>query len=275
MAVTVADINKLRKMTGAGMMDCKKALVQADGDFQGAIDALRKSGAAKAAKRADRDAAEGLAIAKTNAEGTNGILLSLNCETDFVAKNADFNAMANKIIDAALANGATTVEEVNALEYEGGVTIGDKIAESNGTIGEKIEIAEFFVLNAETVVGYNHPGNQVATLVALNQGGELNEVGRDVAMQIAAMAPVSVDENNVPQDVKDRELAIGREQAIAEGKPENIIDKIAEGKLNKFYKENTLLHQAFIKDNKKSVSQYLKEKDAGLTVTDFKRIALN
>lgn len=275
MAVTVADINKLRKMTQAGMMDCKKALVEADGDFDAAIDILRKKGAAKAAKRADRDAGEGLAVAKVNEAGNAGVLLSVNCETDFVAKNADFGNLVNTIVDIALANMPADLDALKALSFDGnGVTIADKLNESAGSIGEKIEIGSYYTVSAETVVGYNHPGNQVATIVGLNQDGT-SETGRDLAMQIAAMAPVAVDESNVPDDVKERELKLGREKAIEEGKPEHIVDKIAEGSLKKFYKENTLVNQAFIKDNKKSVGQMLKEQSDDLQVTEFKRIQLN
>ena len=275
MAVTVAEINKLRKMTGAGMMDCKKALVEADGDFEVAIDVLRKKGAAKAAKRADRDAAEGLAITKTTEDGKFGVLLSLNCETDFVAKNADFGAMANTILDLALTNGANTVEELNALSYDGnGTSVADKIAEANGTIGEKIEITEYYAISAESVYGYNHPGNQVASLVAMSKASD-ETVAKNVAMQIAAMAPVALDAESVPQEIKDREMEIGRDQARQEGKPAEMIDRIAEGKLKRYYKDATLLAQPYIIDNKKSVAQYLKEQDGDLTVTAFKRISLN
>lgn len=276
MAVTVADINKLRKSTGAGMMDCKKALVEADGDFDAAVAILRKKGAAKAARRADRDASEGLAIAKTTEDGKRGVLLSLNCETDFVAKNEDFGKMANTLVDIALNNNINTVDELHAQSFDGnGVTVGDKLSEANGTIGEKIEVAEFYTVEAETVFGYNHPGNQVATIVGLSQTGDFGDVAKDVAMQIAAMKPVAVDETQVPADVKEREMTIAREKAIEDGKPENIVDKIAEGSLKKFYKENTLVHQAFIKDGKKTVAQVLQEASSDLAVTTFKRIGLN
>lgn len=276
MAVTVADINKLRKSTGAGMMDCKKALVEADGDFDAAVDILRKKGAAKAAKRADRDAGEGLVITKTNDDATQGVLVALNCETDFVAKNADFQAMANTLVDLALNSSAASLEELTALSYDGnGSSIADKLTEATATIGEKIEISAFHRVEAVTVQGYNHPGNQVATIVGLNKGGDLGDLPREVAMQIAAMAPVAIDESGVSEDIKERELAIAREKAIADGKPENIVDKIAEGSLKKFYKESTLINQMFIKDNKKTVGQVMKEVDGELAVTVFQRVALN
>lgn len=276
MAVTVADINKLRKSTGAGMMDCKKALVEADGDFDAAVDILRKKGAAKAAKRADRDAGEGLVFAKTTEDGSRGVLLALNCETDFVAKNADFQAMANNLVNLALDNSAKDLEALVAISYDGnGMSIADKLTEATATIGEKIEISEYHLVEAGTVVGYNHPGNQVATIVGLNKGGDFADLARGVAMQVAAMAPVAIDESGVSDDIKEREIAIAREKALEEGKPENIVDKIAEGSLKKFYKEMTLVNQLSITDNKKTVGQVIKEADGDLSVTTFKRIALN
>ncbi len=276
MAVTVADINKLRKSTGAGMMDCKNALVEADGDFEAAVDVLRKKGAAKAAKRADRDAGEGLAYAKTSEDGKSGVLLVVSCETDFVAKNADFITMATTIVDVALASGAQTMDELNAASFDGnGTTVGDKIAMATGTIGEKIEIGKFFAVNAETVVGYNHPGNQVATIVGLNKAGDFGKLAKEIAMHVAASTPVALDESGVSEDVKKRELDIAREKALADGKPEQIIDKIAEGSLKKFYKESTLLNQMFIMDNKKTVGQIVKEADSDLSITDFQLIQLN
>ncbi len=275
MAVTVADINKLRKMTQAGMMDCKKALTEANGDFDEAIAILRKSGAAKAAKRADRNAGEGLAFAKAEKGGRVGVLISLNCETDFVAKNEDFNKLATTILEIALDQKPMSADALKGLSFDGnGLTVGEKLVEATGAIGEKIEIGAYHLVQAESVVGYIHPGNQVASIVGFNKEGHA-VLGKNIAMQVAAMSPVAIDEHSVPADIRDRELSIGREKALQEGKPEHIVDKIAEGNLKKFYQDNTLLHQAFIIDNKKSVGQYLKENDSELKITDFKRVQLN
>lgn len=274
--ITAAEVNKLRQMTGSGMMDCKKALVEAEGDFDKAIEILRKKGQKVAAKRGDREATEGLAISMTNDAGSKGVVSVLGCETDFVAKNAEFMATATKFAELALASDASTAQEVTALNFEDGLTIGEKITEMIGKIGEKIEISGFYSIQSDCVVAYNHPGNQVATLVGLNQSGDkVCEAGRDVAMQIAAMNPVALNKDGVSQEVIDKEIEIGKDLARQEGKPEAMIEKIAVGKLNKFFKENTLLAQAFIKDNKKSVEQMLKDIDGGLTVTDFKRFSLN
>lgn len=273
--ITAADVNKLRQQTGAGMMDCKNALVEADGDFEQAVDILRKKGQKVAAKRSDREASEGLVVAKTTNDGKRGVLVVLNCETDFVAKNDDFGAFVNKIVDIAVENNPTSLDELKALSFNGdGLSIGDKITEQTGVIGEKLDLSAYEIVNAERVVAYNHPGNKIATVVGLSQDSASDEVGRDVAMQVAAMAPVALTADEVPQEVIDREIEIGKEQAIQEGKPAEMAEKIAMGKLNKFYKENTLLAQAFIKDNKKSVEQYLKDHDGDLTVTGFKRISL-
>jgi elongation factor Ts len=274
--ITAAEVNKLRQMTGSGMMDCKKALVEAEGDFDKAIEILRKKGQKVAAKRGDREASEGLAISISNDAANKGVVSVLGCETDFVAKNADFIATATKFAELALASDATTAEEVTALSYEDGMSIGEKITEMIGKIGEKIEISGFYVINSDCVVAYNHPGNQVATLVGLNQASEkVSEAGRDVAMQIAAMNPVALNKDGVSQEIIEKEIEIGKDLARQEGKPEAMIEKIALGKLNKLFKENTLLAQAFIKDNKKSVEQMLKDIDGGLTVTDFKRFSLS
>jgi elongation factor Ts len=272
--ITAADVNKLRKQTGSGMMDCKNALVEAEGDFELAIEVLRKKGQKVAAKRGDREASEGLAIAK--AAANKGVVVVLNCETDFVAKNQEFNTFASTIADIALQNTPATVEELSALSYNGnGLTVGEKITEQIGTIGEKIEISQYELIKAGKVIAYNHPGNQIASLIGLSKEGSFDEAGKDIAMQVAAMAPIALDENGVPSSVIEKEIEIGKELAIAEGKPEELAEKIAKGKLNKFYKENTLLQQAFIKDNKLSVAQYLKSQDGELTVTDFKRASLS
>lgn len=275
MSVTIsaADVNKLRQITGAGMMDCKKALVEANGDFDAAIDILRKQGQKVAAKRADRDASEGLVIAVVAADGKRGVVVCTNCETDFVAKNADFTAMAEKIAAIALENKAADAEALKALVYEGGLTIAEKLIEQTGVIGEKIDVSACLPLNAEYVFAYNHPGNKVASLVGLSKAG-FEGVAKDVAMQVAAMGPVALDKSSTPQSVIDKELEIGKELAIQEGKPADMAEKIAQGRLNKFFKESTLLAQEFIKDNKQSVEQYVKSADKDLTVTGFQRHSL-
>jgi len=274
--ITASEVNRLRQMTGSGMMDCKKALVEAEGDFEKAIEILRKQGQKVAAKRGDREASEGLVVAKTDASGKKGVIAILSCETDFVAKNAEFGQTADKMVDIALNTGVKTAEELKSQPFGDGLTVSEKITEMIGKIGEKIDLGVLDIIEAETVVAYNHPGNQVASMVGLNKAGEtVSEAGRDVAMQIAAMNPVALDKDSVPTNVIEKEIEIGMDIARQEGKPEELLEKIAQGKLNKFFKENTLLSQAFIKDNKKSVEQMLKEIDGGLTVTSFKRYGLN
>lgn len=271
MNITAADVNKLRTITGAGMMDCKKALVEANGDFDAAIDLLRKKGQKVAANRSDRDATEGLVLAKTVDGSGRGAMIVLNCETDFVAKNADFGNVAQTILDVALANNPSTVEELKALNYTGtSLTISDKITEEIGKIGEKIDLSFYGVVNAPFVFCYNHPGNKLAAMVGYSKNAP-EEVAKDVAMQVAAMAPVAVDETSVPEDVKQKEIEIGKEQAINEGKPADMAEKIALGRLNKFFKESTLLNQEFIKDSKLTVAKYLQTTDKDLTVTNFVR----
>ena len=275
MNITAADVNKLRQMTGAGMMDCKKALTEANGDFDGAIDLLRKKGQKVAANRGDREASEGLVIAKSVDGGKRGVMIVLNCETDFVAKNADFGVVANHILDIAIENKPSNLDELKALNYTGSeLTINDKIVEEIGKIGEKIELSHYSVVNAEQVFAYNHPGNKLAAVVGFNKGIS-DDMAKDVAMQVAAMAPVSVDESSVPEDIKQKEIEIGKEQAINEGKPAEMAEKIAMGRLNKFFKESTLLNQEFIKDSKLTVAAYLKTADKDLTVTEFKRCVLS
>jgi elongation factor Ts len=275
MNITAADVNKLRTITGAGMMDCKKALVEANGDFDAAIDLLRKKGQKVAANRSDRDATEGLVLAKSTADGSRGALIVLNCETDFVAKNEAFGQVASTILDIALSSNPATIDELKAMNYTGSdLTIADKITEEIGKIGEKIDLSYFGVVNAPSVFCYNHPGNKLAAMVGFNKSTN-DDISKDVAMQVAAMAPVSVDESSVPEEVKQKEIEIGKEQAINEGKPAEMAEKIAMGRLNKFFKESTLLNQEFIKDNKLTVSQYLKGTDKDLTVTSFVRFALN
>ena len=270
--ITAAEVNKLRKTTGAGMMDCKKALVEAEGDFEKAIEILRKKGQKVAANRADRDSAEGAAIAKINADKTVGAVISLNCETDFVAKNESFVALANDLADLALT--AATKEELLAMDYNG-ITVADKLVEQTGVIGEKIEIGAFAKLEAAFVGSYIHAGNKIATLVSLSANVEgAEEAAKDVAMQAAAMNPVALNEEQVDQETIDKEIEIAKEQLRQEGKPEAMLDNIAKGKLNRFFKDNTLVNQAFIKDSKVSVAQYVASVDKGLEVTGFKRVAL-
>jgi len=268
--ISAADVMKLRKATGAGMMDCKAALQESNGDFEVAIDTIRKKGQLVANKRADREATEGAIIAKS--VGSKGAVISLNCETDFVAKNENFVAFAHSILDLAIEKLPADLDALKALSFEG-KTVEEKITEQIGIIGEKLELAFYGKIEAAEVVAYIHTGNKLSTLVGFNK--KVNtQVGKDVAMQIAAMAPVAVDNANVPAELIAREKEIGREQARLEGKPENMLDKIAEGKLNKFFKDYTLLNQDFTKDSKKTVRQYLKESDAELTVTEFFRQSL-
>ena len=275
MAITAQDVNKLRKMTGAGMMDCKKALTESEGDFEKAIDILRKKGQKVSASRADRETSEGSVFVKTNDDKTQGVLIALNCETDFVGKNEGFLTLGNNILEVAFAQSPATVEELMNLSLEG-LTIAEKITEMVGKIGEKLEISAYVRMSADQVVPYIHAGNKLGVLVGLNNtnGADQTEAGRDVAMQIAAMNPIAVGKDSVPQDVIARELEIGKDQARAEGKPEQMIDKIAEGKLNKFFAENTLLAQKFVKDNGVTIEKYLDGVSKGLTVAQFERISI-
>lgn len=273
MAITASQVNELRQKTGAGMMDCKKALDESNGDMEAAIDFLRKKGQKVAAKRGDNETAEGLAVAVTASDNKKGVLISLSCETDFVAKNDDFKSFVEGIANVALTNTPSSVEELKKLKFDDKLTVDEKITEQIGRIGEKLDLSNYYVVNAETVVAYNHPGNQIATIVGLNKTSDA-ENGRQVAMQVAAMAPIAVDQDGIDQETIDREIAVGKELAIQEGKPEEMAEKIAMGRLNKFYKESTLLNQAFIKDNKMTVGQFLKASDPDLTVTEFKRVQL-
>jgi elongation factor Ts len=274
MTITAADVNKLRQQTGAGMMDCKKALAEANGDFEKAVDELRKKGQKVAANRVDRDAKDGVVLAKTTKDNKRGVLVVVNCETDFVAKNEEFGKFVSAIADVAIEKNPKSIDELKSLPYPGGLTIADKIIEQVGKIGEKIDLSKYEVVEAAKVIAYNHPGNRLATIVGFNKENPKEEVTKDVAMQVAAMAPVALDKGDVDAKTLEREIEIAKEQARAEGKPEEMLEKIAMGKLNKFYKESTLLNQEFIKDNKKTISQYLNESEKGLTVTGFKRIAL-
>lgn len=269
--ITAADINKLRQATGAGMMDCRKALTESNGDFEAAIDWLRKQGQKVAAKRSDREAKEGVVIAKTTPDHKAGIVLCISCETDFVSKNAEFVAFAQSIADAAVANNVKSAEELNAVEING-AKVADMINDKLAAIGEKIEISKFERIDAPYVASYIHGANRMGVLVALTKESE--EAGKDVAMQIAAMNPLAVDESSISPETIEREKNIAIEMIKAEGKPAEMAEKIAMGKLNKFFKDNTLMAQAFVKDGNKSVGDYLKSVDADLTVTDFKRVAL-
>lgn len=275
MAITAQEVNKLRQMTGAGMMDCKKALTEAEGDFEKAIDILRKKGQKVSASRADRETKEGTIVTAVSADGATGTLLSLTCETDFVAKNEEFVAFANTLLDLATKNATTSVEQILALPFEN-ITVADKIVEMTGKIGEKIEISHYEVVKGEAVVPYIHSNGKLGVLVALINvnGAEVEEAGKDVAMQIAAMNPVAVDKDGVDASTIEREIEVGKEQARQEGKPEEMLEKIAMGKLQKFYKENTLLSQAFVKDNSKSIAQYLDGVSKGMTVAAFKRVSI-
>ncbi len=275
MAITATAVNELRKMTGAGMMDCKNALTETNGDFEAAIVLLRKRGQKISANRADRDATEGAVIAKASADNKVGVVVRLSCETDFVAKNEDFVALANKLAQIALDNRPSDLDAFKALTIDG-QNISERLTQEMGKIGEKIDVTKYAITEGESVINYIHAGNRIGVLVELSVNADqtIVDAGRDVAMQIAAMNPVSVDENDISDEVKERELEIGREQARSEGKPEQLIDKIAMGKLNKFYKENTLTKQSFVKDSSKSVEKMLSDINSDLRVVSFARIAL-
>jgi len=273
MKITAKEVNELRKATGAGMMDCKKALQEAEGNMDEAIDILRKKGQKVAAKRADREAGEGVVLAKVSDDKKFAAAVMINCETDFVAKNQDFIDFVQSVIDVAVDNKAKNIDELNALNLDNS-TVAEAIVERTGVIGEKIQLGDYQIVEGESVYSYIHNGNRIASIVALNKAGEFDEAGKDVAMQIAAMAPVALNKEQVSEEVKQHEIEIGMEQARAEGKPEAMLEKIAMGRLNKFFKENTLLAQAFIKNSKQNVADYLKTYDPDLTVVSYKRLAL-
>jgi elongation factor Ts len=276
MAITAAEVNKLRQQTGAGMMDCKNALVEANGDFETAIDLLRKKGQKIAAKRGDNEAKEGLIFAQASQDGTAGAILTLNCETDFVAKNEGFRNFVQSLVDIALANMPASLEELKALPYDAKLSVDEKLIEQIGVLGEKLDLSKYETLKAGKVVAYNHPGNQLATLVALNSGSDAAEdAGKQVAMQIAAMNPIALDKNGVDARTIEREIEVGKDLAIQEGKPADMAEKIAMGRLNKFFQENTLLSQQFVRDNKVTVEQFLSSTEKDLTVVDFKRFSLS
>ena len=276
MNITASQVNELRKQTGAGMMDCKKALVESNGDMEQAIDLLRKKGQKVAAKRADRDAKDGVVLSKTSADNSYAAVLMINCETDFVAKNEDFVKYAESILDLAIANKVKEAESLKKLQLNDKRTVEETITDQTGVIGEKIDLGAFEAIEAPFTAAYIHPGNRLATIVGLNLNNneKLAQIGRELAMQVAAMDPVGVDEHDVSEEVIKREIEVGMEQARNEGKPEEMLEKIAKGKLNKFYRENTLLNQDFVRENKKTVRQYLSEVDKDLTVTAFKRLML-
>ena len=272
--ISAADVAKLRRMTLAGMMDCKKALEESNGDFDKAVEIIRKKGQAVANKRADREATEGVVLSKVTANGKLGAMIVLNSETDFVAKNAEFIALANRILDLALAKNPANLDGLKALQFDN-TKVGDKVVEFMGIIGEKIELAYFDKIEAPQVHAYIHPGNKLATIAGFSKAGLDIQIYKDISMQIAAMNPVAVDKEDVPEKIIAQELEIGKEQAKRDGKPDNMLEKIAQGKLAKFYKESTLMNQEFVKDSKITVRQHLQATDKELKVTSFKRFNLN
>jgi len=273
--ITAADVNKLRQMSGAGMMDCKKALQETGGDFEKAIDYLRKKGQKVAGKRADRDANEGFVVAKESKDKTYAAVIMVNCETDFVAKTEEFQKFTKDLIDLGVEYRLKYLAELLPKKL-GSLTVEEKLNEMLGKTGEKMQIAHYEFIEAPVVFAYNHFGNRLATILGLNkkEGKNIPDLGHELAMQVAAMNPVAVDKEDVSKEVIDREIEIGKEQARQEGKPEEMLEKIAVGKLNKFFKENTLLNQDFIRDTKKTVRQYITEHDPDLKVTGFKRLQL-
>ncbi len=276
MSITASDVNKLRQMTGAGMMDCKKALTEAEGDFEAAIDILRKAGQKVAAKRADNATNEGVVLVAMSADHSNGKIIALACETEPVSKVADFNNLASSIIEKAAAAHAPSAHDLLAEPLQDGRSIEGHIIELTGKIGEKITLAAYENVTAEKVVSYIHSNNKIGVLVAFEnvQGADVQEVGKDIAMQITAMKPVALDKDGVDAETIQREIEIGKDQARQEGKPEAMLEKIAVGKLEKFYKEQTLLNQQFVKDSSITIRQLLEQTQKGLTISSFKRISL-
>lgn len=273
--ITAQDVNKLRQMTGVGIMDCKKALIEANGDFEAAVDILRKKGQKVSANRAGRDAAEGVVVALTSSDAKTGVMVELNCETDFVAKNDEFGAFAQKIAETALAQQPADVDALKALSIDGR-SIADLLTDMIGKIGEKIDVSRYSLVKGEAVVPYIHGNKKIGVLVTLNKGinASIEAAGKDVAMQIAALSPVAVDKDQVDPTTIQREIEIGKEQARAEGKPEDMLEKIAMGKLNKFYKESTLLNQDFVKDGSITVAKMLDNVEKGLSVNNFVRVTV-
>lgn len=276
MSISAQDVNKLRQQTGAGMMDCKKALTEANGDFEAAIDILRKKGQKVSAARSGNATSEGIILTNISKDGTNGKLLAFACETEPVSKTDLFRDLGKSIFTVAIEKNASTTEEILALTLSDGRSVQEHITDLTGKIGEKIVIASYENVSSEKVVDYVHSNGKLGVLVALKNvnGTDVTEVGKDVAMQIAAMKPVAVDKDGVDESVVQREIEVGKDQARAEGKPEAMLEKIAMGKLNKFYKENTLLNQEFVKDNSKTIAQLLDGVSKGLTVASFRRVAL-
>jgi elongation factor Ts len=275
MNITAADVNKLRQMTGAGMMDCKKALTEANGDFEAAVDILRKAGQKVAAKRADNETSEGMVLTNISVDGKNGKLVAFACETEPVSKVEAFQNLANSLMANAVANNPATIDELLATTSNG-ATLAENIIDFTGKIGEKLVVTAYENVNAEKVVSYIHSNGKLGVLVAFDniQGADIVELGKDVAMQIAAMKPIALDKDGVDATTIEREIEVGKDQARQEGKPEAMLEKIAMGRLDKFYKENTLLNQQFVKDNSITIKQLLEQTQKGLTISTFKRIAL-
>ena len=273
--ISAKEVNELRQKTGSGMMDCKKALVEAGGDFDKAIDILRKKGQKVSAARSNRETSEGIVIYKLSSNEDKASILSFTCETDFVAKNEDFQELASKILDTAFENNFSSIEEILSSKLDS-LTIEQEIVNLIGKIGEKIELRQYENLEGEKIVPYIHAGNKLGVLVSLVNTSSVDYVsaGKDVAMQIAAMNPIALNKDGVDQSVIDKEIEIGKEQAIKEGKPENIVEKIAQGKLQKFFKENTLLSQPFVKDNSMTIESYLGTFSSDLTVDKFLRVSI-
>ena len=272
--ISASDVKRLRDITGAGMMDCKQALTESGGDFDGAIEFLRKKGQKMATKRADREANEGVVIAEVSDDKTKGVIVKLSCETDFVAKGEEFVGFAKRAAELALAHFPASLDDLLKVDMDG-LSLGDRVTELVGKINEKIELAAYEKMEAPMICPYIHMGNKAAVLVGLNKANDdFYDAGRDVAMQVAAMKPVALDKDGVDQATIEKEIEIGKEQARQEGKPEQILEKIAQGKLQKFFKDNTLLNQQFVKDNKQSVRDYLHTFDKDLTVTAFEHVTL-
>ena len=274
MAISAKDVKRLRDMTGVGMMDCKKALEEADGDFDKAVELLRKKGQKVAAKRADREANEGLIVTALSSDAAVGAIAEVNCETDFVARNEEFAAFASRIVDLVLEERPNSLDELNDTELENGKTVEQAVVELTGKIGEKIDVRRFAILKSEggRVVSYIHPGSRLGVLVDIKGNGQVEDAGLDVAMQVAALNPIATRTDEVPQDLKDKELEIAREAAKAEGKPDHIIDRIAEGKLERYYKDHVLVEQPFVKDSSMTVKEMLKQ--SGAEIERFVRFAL-
>jgi len=276
MAITASEVNKLRQQTGAGMMDCKNALVESNGDFETAVDVLRKKGQKIAAKRGENDAKEGIIIAQSTEDSKAGVIVTLNCETDFVAKNDGYVQLVQSLVDLALDRLPKSLDELKSLAYNEKLSVEEKITEQIGILGEKLDLSAYAIIESEKVVAYNHPGNQLATLVALNINSDsADDAGKQVAMQVAAMNPIAVNKDGIDSKTIEREIEVGKDQAIQEGKPAEMAEKIAMGRLNKFFKENTLLSQPFVRDNKQTVEQFLNTTENGLTVSEFKRFSLS